>query len=859
MVDSAGEPLSGAATQRRTLALLAVLAVAGNSGLSRDKLIGLLWPESDAERARHSLTQALYAVRRALREDELLVVTASDVRLNPERLTSDVREMEESLDAGDLERAVGLYQGPFLDGFFLSGSAEFDQWMSAQRQRLEARVADALERLAARAEEGGDPRGSLEWRRRLASLLPLDAGIAVKLMSAMAAVGDRAGAVQHARVHATLLREQLDLDADPVVEALAEKLRGAVAWTDDAASRPAPVSVVGEENEVSEASIAPIAPSAVGAWVPSRRMTPRWMRAMMLSVILVALGSIAVLLWRNGGKTPDALPGLPARQKVVVAPFRVAGADASLSYLREGMVELLSTRLADDTAATSVDAGAVLAAWRAAGLTSTADVARDTVVKLATRLGAERAVIGSVVGSPSRAVLSATVLLLPKGTVSAQASVSGPVDSITALIDRLAARLLVSEAGQDESLSHYTSRSLPALQAFLAGQTAFRAHDYADAIRHYDRALGRDSSFALAALYKALSADRLNLEPPLRSGVAIAWASRGNLNDRDQALLLALVGPRYPALPSAAEQTAAWQRIVDLAPGSADAWYALGARLLKDGAAAGIASPRERAIAALRRALTLSPQHLPARELLAQAESTSAPPTRRARSRADVSRVDMVLAEHALAITQGRASDALEATTRLRRLQPSSDAWMRLRVLDALYAGGDSVAAEDAARSLAELTSSTPLRVPTTWDAWLANACVVGQWRLARGDTTRVSTTITQLRARRTLNPATRVAATPEACAELLDASLAIVLRRRDARARLLRTDSLVFTPQVAGDASAYASLALARGFERLGDVDGALRAIRKRSDLAGSTRYLATSLREESRLAALRSRTPPR
>src|SRR3712207_2360641 len=81
IADPMGEPLSGAATQRRLLALLATLAVAGEAGLSRDKLVALLWPDADEERARHSLTQALYAARRATGVDDLFL-TGGDVRLN---------------------------------------------------------------------------------------------------------------------------------------------------------------------------------------------------------------------------------------------------------------------------------------------------------------------------------------------------------------------------------------------------------------------------------------------------------------------------------------------------------------------------------------------------------------------------------------------------------------------------------------------------------------------------------------------------------------------------------------------------------------------------------------------------------
>ncbi|HEV7994604.1 MAG TPA: BTAD domain-containing putative transcriptional regulator, partial [Gemmatimonadaceae bacterium] len=727
--------------------MLVVLAVAGDTGLSRDKLIGLLWPDVDEERARHSLTQALYAARRALKIDDLFTATSSDVRLNAARLPSDVRELEHQLAAGELENAAALYQGPFLDGFFLSGAPEFDQWVTAQRERLESRVADALDRLANEAEGNGDRRRALEWRRRLAALRPFDSGSAVALMKAMAVLGDRAGALQHARVHAALLREQLELEPDPIVEALAATLREGGAQELPAAgadtsrvSRPALLIPSSSGTEVESAGPPHSVPTEVGVWVPRRRTPPLWLRWAVLVLLLTGLVGAGVWLGRRSRTSTVTIEPLAVRQRVVVAPFRVAGAEASLSYLREGIVELLSTRLADDTAARSVDAGAVLGAWRAAGLMKSAEVTRDTVVKLATRLGAERVVTGSVVGSRSRVVLNASVLLLPQGTVSAQASVSGPADSITTLLDRLAARLLVNEAGQDESLVHYTTRSLPALKAFLAGQTAFRRNEYADALGDYDRALRRDSSFALAALYKALSADRLSLEPALRHGLSLAWRSLDELTEKDRSLLLAFVGPRYPALPTSAEQTAAWQRTIDLAPSSADAWYSLGARLLKDGAAAGMPSPRVQAVSALRRALSANAEHLPAQRLLARlvapAGDTGAPhqvarnlsrlataelrvlamasqfdasgltegaqalAILRSRASRASSRIDVALAEHSLAVNRGRVADALEATTRLRRIQPGADAWLRLRVLDGLYADGDSAAAEEAARTL---------------------------------------------------------------------------------------------------------------------------------------------------------------
>src|SRR3989442_14948498 len=81
-------PYSGAAVQRKTLALLALLAAAGKNGLSRDKLIASLWPESDAERGRNLLKQACFALRRDLREPELFL-GSTELRLNASLVTTD--------------------------------------------------------------------------------------------------------------------------------------------------------------------------------------------------------------------------------------------------------------------------------------------------------------------------------------------------------------------------------------------------------------------------------------------------------------------------------------------------------------------------------------------------------------------------------------------------------------------------------------------------------------------------------------------------------------------------------------------------------------------------------------------------
>ncbi|HKP76029.1 MAG TPA: hypothetical protein VJT67_10835, partial [Longimicrobiaceae bacterium] len=59
-------PLAGRAAHKRRLAVLAVLAVARGRPVGRERMIGLLWPEQPAEGARHSLSEAIYVLRKEL-------------------------------------------------------------------------------------------------------------------------------------------------------------------------------------------------------------------------------------------------------------------------------------------------------------------------------------------------------------------------------------------------------------------------------------------------------------------------------------------------------------------------------------------------------------------------------------------------------------------------------------------------------------------------------------------------------------------------------------------------------------------------------------------------------------------------
>jgi len=211
------------AQQKRSLGLLAILALAGRQGFPRDRIEAYLWPESSAPLARHSLDQTVYAIRHALGSDFILS-SGRELRLNPDLVQVDTWEFEEAIRARQWAAAVERYKGTLLDGFHFTDSREAESWIDAERARLLREYQKAVEFLANVAAEAGDHARSVTWWRRLANSDPLSARATKQLMLALAAAGDRAGAVKQARLYQELVRQELEIEPDAEIERLAATL-----------------------------------------------------------------------------------------------------------------------------------------------------------------------------------------------------------------------------------------------------------------------------------------------------------------------------------------------------------------------------------------------------------------------------------------------------------------------------------------------------------------------------------------------------------------------------------------------------------------------------------------------------------
>src|SRR5215213_3922386 len=209
-------PVGGNAQQPRRLAILAVLARAGNRGVSRDRIAALLWGEVEEERGRRNLNQALYALRGELGSEDSILGTR-DLRFNPDLIEVDLDAFQTARASGAVEEAARLYAGPFLGDFHLPGVPAFAHWAEEERARLEADYRGVLEAAAAAATARDDRGSAVLWWRRLATLDPSDARAAQGLMRALALAGDAAGALRHAEIFHQMRQDDLELPPDPGV------------------------------------------------------------------------------------------------------------------------------------------------------------------------------------------------------------------------------------------------------------------------------------------------------------------------------------------------------------------------------------------------------------------------------------------------------------------------------------------------------------------------------------------------------------------------------------------------------------------------------------------------------------------
>jgi serine/threonine protein kinase len=359
-----------------------------------------------------------------------------------------------------------------------------------------------------------------------------------------------------------LASDAVALDRGTTAEQLSRRLRGDLdaivlrALNKDAEHRYATAGELGAE----------VRRHLDGARVNARRRVHRRGAVLALASMSAVL-ALTFAAWYGSGAKGVATPVDP--EVIVVAPFHVA-AEGPFAYLREGLLDLLATSLNGETGSRAVDPRSVMAAWRSAGTDQREDLSPAAAQRIARGLGAGQLLMGTVVGTAERLTLNVTLYDAVDSSVRTRVTTQGPADSLPALVDGLVGQFLARDAGlPGPTLATLTTTSLPALRSYLEGRRNYRGGRFGEAAAHLQLALSHDSTFALAAIHLALTADfgELTTEPGTRDrAIRLAWAGRGRLGTPDRLFLEAIAGPAYPEPSPRHELLQARTRAINASP-----------------------------------------------------------------------------------------------------------------------------------------------------------------------------------------------------------------------------------------------------------------------------------------------------
>ena len=522
--------------QRRRLAVLACVASAYPAGVTRDRLLLLLWPDADAERGRHALNQIVYNLRRELGASPIDGV--NELVLLPDVMTADVIDFRAAVARSDHGAVAAAFAGPFLDGFFVPGATEFDRWVEDERQRTMRQAIGAFEKLTIAADANADVDAVVHWTGRLVELDPLSARRALAHMRALERHGEPEAALAYGRRYEALARADGD-DVDAAVGVEVARLRTARSQNGtafvatpvgssviDAVAHAAPpiASVIGNASMegtqasasltrqaatlqaatlvsatlVSATLVAPtsVSPTSVTPAVATRITARGWWKAAAIAAVVAASSGVA---WQNTHR--PALP-LDTGDRLVLADVQLQGTDTANS---RALTIALQSALQQSSRVRIVSPSTVADALRRMGRTAGQSALPDsTAIELAEREGARYVVSLSVLPSGATRLLTLRVLDAPTGMVRRTYTATAQPADLLSAIDDVAARMRRdlgdsrAEVAAAMPLPRATTHSVEALRLLASAQAAYNHALYSDASALYASAIALDSGFAAA-------------------------------------------------------------------------------------------------------------------------------------------------------------------------------------------------------------------------------------------------------------------------------------------------------------------------------------------------------------------------
>lgn len=318
LLNRAGDRAGSVLQQPKRFALLAFIAAEG--AVSRDRILGLFWPELPEDRARAALSQALYIIEDRL-QTRVVRRDGDMVSLDCDAVRCDVVVFLSLFEQGRFADAARRWAGDFMPGF-IPDSNELDAWLEQTRAGLRRAAAEACWQ-AATAAEAHAPGDALAFARQSVDIAMDDEHRVREAMSLMQRLGDTAGALGTYEKLRRRMHEELGAEPAAATRALAESIRGPAPAT---VTPHGPVTAPAAVDE-SAAGTSPTAGDAASPNGSPWRIPLRRAASAVRPVFASSLVTVTVLaLW--GWHRDRTVPAPPVDSRVTLLVEPVDGVDS---------------------------------------------------------------------------------------------------------------------------------------------------------------------------------------------------------------------------------------------------------------------------------------------------------------------------------------------------------------------------------------------------------------------------------------------------------------------------------------------------------------------------------------------------
>ena len=230
---------------RKAQALVIYLAVSRQAH-TRDALANLFWRDLSNQQARNNLRRILPNLRKLVgshlhidREVVSFVDRASPLWLDTDTITTTLNKVAAEPSPPSIEQlqhALALYRGDFLEGFSVGDAPEFEAWALVQRENLRRLAIWGFDQLAAAYRDDGELEAGLGITNRLLALEPWYEAAHQKQMVLLARLGQRGAALAQYETCRVMLDTEFGAEPSPEMKELYEQLK---------AGAPSPIQVDG--------------------------------------------------------------------------------------------------------------------------------------------------------------------------------------------------------------------------------------------------------------------------------------------------------------------------------------------------------------------------------------------------------------------------------------------------------------------------------------------------------------------------------------------------------------------------------------------------------------------------------------